>query len=250
MYFFFHFLSLLVLFLRRVVFGGVLRRDKSKSHKEYNDTKQVHDTFDSPYQQNILMGLYKGKLTKMTYRQAREVSLRPLYKMIEDRLKKQKKLKVIEIGCGAGFNLILLHRKFGDRLQLYGMDYAGRRVQRAKEQLGGHANLHTGSITEQTKYGENEFDIVFSSHCLEQIPHYLPCAIREMARITKKDIMLMEPAFSLANPAQKLYLIVSDFVTVMKEVLEESDLKLRSIHPNAVSPNPLNKSGVFILEKA
>lgn len=90
--------------------------------------------------------------------------------------------KVLDIGCGKGFQLAELHTVMPE-LQLYGIDISTYALEHAHESV--RAGLCLGNAT-QLPWPDNYFDYVFSITTLHNLYNYeLDKALREMERVGK-----------------------------------------------------------------
>jgi ubiquinone/menaquinone biosynthesis C-methylase UbiE len=92
---------------------------------------------------------------------------------------------VLEIGCGVGAQLRLLHRRYPD-LRLTGVDISDHQIQRArlllsKELSQGQLELHT-SRGDELPFADGSFDGVYICWLLEHVPDPL-AVIREARRV-------------------------------------------------------------------
>ncbi|MEM6692965.1 MAG: class I SAM-dependent methyltransferase, partial [Planctomycetota bacterium] len=88
--------------------------------------------------------------------------------------------KALDVGCGLGFFSEALHRRGVDVLA---SDLGSNLVQRTKERVGCEAVV-ADALSLSKEMGENQFDIVISSECIEHTPDP-GLAISEMAKVLK-----------------------------------------------------------------
>lgn len=104
---------------------------------------------------------------------------------------------------------------FGKEKQYYGMDLSLNRLIHGREEI---RKMGVSSVelckadAVSLPYPDNCFDIVFTSHCLEQIPYNYKKVIDEMVRVSKRTVVLFEPTYELDNFAQKVYMRATDYV--------------------------------------
>lgn len=131
----------------------------------------------------------------------------PLFRYIENkRIKKLIELaeikdidKVLEVGCGAGHILERIPKG-----KLYGIDISDIQIKRAKERLGGKAELKK-SPGEQIPYEDKFFDKILCSEVIEHVLGPIPL-LKEMKRVLKDDgiLSLSIPNEHLINSTKKL----------------------------------------------
>jgi len=101
--------------------------------------------------------------------------------------KKNKVKKVLDLGCGAGRNLLFLASK---GINVYGIDYAPEGIELIKENLKKFkldANLKIGNFFDPLPYSNEFFDAII---CLQSLQHgnekQILKAIKEIERILRK----------------------------------------------------------------
>jgi len=92
--------------------------------------------------------------------------------------------KILDVGCGKGFQLYEL-TQLCPGVEAYGIDVSAYAIGNAKEEVKGR--LQVGSAT-SLPYADGEFDFVFSINTLHNLHCYdLDKALREIERVGKKN---------------------------------------------------------------
>ena len=104
----------------------------------------------------------------------------------------------LELGCGAGRNLLHIAMKYPN-VNIYGVDINSNAIDCATKQLAIYnPELKCGSIYELSGYPDSSIDIVYTAGVLMHIPHdKAKSVIAEMHRIAKKAVI----HFELHGPA-------------------------------------------------
>lgn len=80
---------------------------------------------------------------------------------------------VLDIGCGAGFDLFVASRRVGADGQVYGIDMTAAMVEKAKRNLVGaqiaNADVRVGNV-EKLPFADDMFDVVISNGALNLSP--------------------------------------------------------------------------------
>jgi demethylmenaquinone methyltransferase/2-methoxy-6-polyprenyl-1,4-benzoquinol methylase len=100
-------------------------------------------------------------------------------------------MKVLEVGCGTGTNL-MLYRQAG--CCVYGIDRSPSMLEIARTKLGEEAEVQLGDASNMP-YQDDFFDLVMAMFALHEMPGKIrPLVMREMARVTKQEgrILIMD----------------------------------------------------------
>ncbi|MEP7136744.1 MAG: methyltransferase domain-containing protein [Chloroflexota bacterium] len=94
---------------------------------------------------------------------------------------------ILDVGCGTGEVLHLLHKKFGDAVSLHGIDPSDDMLAVARHKLRNAPNAQLGlGIGEQLQFPDASFDWVVSSLTFHHVPLGVKRAtIRESYRVLK-----------------------------------------------------------------
>jgi Methyltransferase domain len=205
------------------------------------------------YENGSTICVLDGKIQRLSYREARDRYCAYLYREIDALLEQQPRLQVLEVGCGNCINLMLLKRRYQDRLELTGMDISGRRIAVAQEVLGPKLEgirFEVRSATEPVPPAEeNQYDLVYSMHCIEQIPFAVLPAVQGMYARARKRVVMIEPVFDFARPAQKLFLIYSDFTRTLLPTVRYLGYKILRAEPLTIESSLKNQSSIIVVEK-
>lgn len=102
-------------------------------------------------------------------------------RQVAPRLPREKRLKVLDCGCGTGAWLSFIHRQLTDHglsdLRLCGFDLSERMVEVARQKLrdlADPADIRSGNALEEKSYafsdGADGFDLVFAYDMIQQLP--------------------------------------------------------------------------------
>lgn len=95
----------------------------------------------------------------------------------------------------------------------------------------------------------DSIDIVYTSHSLEPNRGREKELIEELLRISKKYVVLIEPIYELASDEAKSRMDAHGYVKDLYNAAEECGAKVREYKLLDYAKNPLNPSGLIILEK-
>jgi SAM-dependent methyltransferase len=205
------------------------------------------------YESGSTLCLLNGKITRLTYREARDLYCAYLFREIDALLEQQPRLKVLEVGCGNCINLMLLKQHYQDRLDLTGMDISQRRIAVAQEVFGPKLEgirFEVRSATDPVPPAEEgQYDLVFSMHCIEQIPFGVLPAVQAMYARARRRVVMIEPVFDFARPAQKVFMIYSDFTRTLLPTVKYLGYKILRAEPLTIESSLKNQSSIIVVEK-
>ncbi len=97
-------------------------------------------------------------------------------------------------------------------------------------------------------FPDNSFDIVYTSHCLEQVPHLFVKIVNECSRVAKKYVVLIEPSYELGSEVTKNHIYKKGYVKITSKLLKKLDLSVVFRKKSPVQ-NYINGSEIIILKK-
>ena len=101
---------------------------------------------------------------------------------------------------------------------------------------------------------DDSIDIVYTSHSLEPNGGREKEAIKELLRVARHAVVLIEPIYELASPEAQERMRYHGYIRGLKDVATQlgavlTNYQLLDFTPNPLN-NPLNPSGLLLLEKA
>jgi SAM-dependent methyltransferase len=112
---------------------------------------------------------------------------------------------IVEVGAGELNTLLPVARQLAGRTDsVVALDISEKRlaVGRALD-VDRLITDYVVASADRMPFADRSFDVVFTSHCLEQSPELLKLALREFARVARRHILLAEPAYELAHKVQR-----------------------------------------------
>lgn len=96
---------------------------------------------------------------------------------------------------------------------------------------------------------ENSIDLVYSCHSLEPNGGREKEAIRECLRVARNAVVLVEPSYELANAEARERMERHGYVKGLRQAAESLGARIAAFQLLKEIGNPLNPSGVLVLEK-
>jgi SAM-dependent methyltransferase len=160
---------------------------------------------------------------------------------------------ILEVGIGEGTTLGLLNYFLEEKPEKsYGFDISWSRIKYARKfmkELNVHdVELFTGDLfTYPLK--DNSIDIVYTSHSIEPNGGREEEALKELYRITKDYLILLEPSYDFADEKGKERMQEHGYVTKLYSTAKELGYKVVEHRLFDVSVNPLNPTGLIVIQK-
>ena len=120
-------------------------------------------------------------------------AMREITDAIAARELQQANLRILDAGCGTGFNLA--YYSAGNSRDIYGLDIADAALKHVRKR--GFRKIAQASITD-IPFKSGTFDIVFSFEVVTQTPYEMhDASLREMHRVLKQEghLFIRVPAF-------------------------------------------------------
>jgi ubiquinone/menaquinone biosynthesis C-methylase UbiE/uncharacterized protein YbaR (Trm112 family) len=159
---------------------------------------------------------------------------------------------VLEMGAGELTTLVPMARRLADlHLRFSAVDLSWSRVAHgslfARESGVTIDRVGVGNAL-HLPFADNSFDLVYTSHCLEQIPLDLSRAAAELCRVSKKWVVCMEPSYELGHPAQRRRMREKHYARRLDKVFERLGHRLlrHELLPFDLSPD--NRSALYLVD--
>jgi SAM-dependent methyltransferase len=159
---------------------------------------------------------------------------------------------ILDVGTGEGITLIPALNALGHSFErVLACDISWSRLRFAKDFAARFPEVHV------TWFVANLFriplancavDVVLTAHALEPNGGHEEAALRELIRVCRKYLVLMEPGFEWANEEARARMTHHGYVKGLRETAEKLGCKVLTHAPFSMSLNPLNPSGLLVLE--
>lgn len=113
----------------------------------------------------------------------RDFNLIHLMDIINEQLVMKKKIKILELGCGGGRNLRYLKNRYGDLVNVYGIDLSKKAIEYASKNIDGIFIL--GRTTTDI-FNEKSFDVIIMFDILEHLSNI--SEVEETIKLAQKKL--------------------------------------------------------------
>jgi ubiquinone/menaquinone biosynthesis C-methylase UbiE len=159
---------------------------------------------------------------------------------------------IIEVGVGEATTLgNVLAKLNNEHVTAFGFDISWSRIYYAFKYLSSlevNAKLFVADLF-SIPLGDSSIDIFYTSHALEPNGGREKEAIKELYRVAKKYLVLLEPTNEFADDHGKARMKKHGYVHNMATVIKDLGYELIEYRRFEVIANPLNPTGLYIIKK-
>ena len=160
---------------------------------------------------------------------------------------------VLEAGCGEATTFAgVLARLPVAPARALGFDLSWSRCTEGRAWLaeqGTEAELFVADLF-RIPLADESVEVVYTSHSLEPNGGREVEALRELLRVTRRTLVLVEPAYELADEEARARMRQHGYVRGLREILERLGAKITRHELLGFSINPRNPSGLLVVEKS
>lgn len=159
---------------------------------------------------------------------------------------------ILEVGCGEATTLAgMLKNLKTPPKQAFGFDISWSRCAHGLSWMAENsvfADLFVADIFE-IPLDDSSIDIVYTSHSLEPNGGREEAAIKELMRVARQAVVLVEPLYELADSNAQERMRKHGYVRDLKNTAEALGAKVTDYRLLNYSGNPLNPSGLVLINK-
>ncbi len=229
---------------------GPAHRHGTASRDEYED---YGDREIRNFKAGSCKALVDGRLARIPSEEVRHSYLAPVIETARALTAEiGEPIRILEVGCGNGTNLVILRKALGGSAELSGIDISPSRLEVGRrawgEALEG-VELAAESATDLSRFEDEHFHLVYSVCALEQITYELHDAVSEMSRLASSRVICVEPIPEFGTIEQRLYNIYADQCRTLLPEFDRSGLELERQELIPILHNPLSPVGLLIGRK-
>lgn len=159
---------------------------------------------------------------------------------------------VLEAGVGEATTLCGVLDYLGKKVESYGFDLSWSRVAYAQSWLSQHHHtdtvLCTGNLF-HLPYADNAIDVVYTSHSIEPNGGNEEAILRELYRVARKFLILLEPGYELAGDTAKERMDAHGYCKNLPGYAESLGYEVLEHKLFPLTINPLNPTALTIIRK-
>ncbi len=156
---------------------------------------------------------------------------------------------LLDAGCGELINTILM-KNIMKKTRIYGFDFSLNRLLAGKKffKLNNNDFKFVCATLMDIPFRDKSFDICVTMHAIEPNKGFEEKIVNELARVSTKGMVLVEPDFKNANLSQKKRMKKFGYVQNLESVLKRKKFIFKKI-PMKNFLSEKNKSSIFIVFK-
>ncbi len=160
---------------------------------------------------------------------------------------------LLEAGVGEATTMArVLQAYHQTEIEAHGFDLCWSRIYQGKQWLAREGlprvALCTASLA-RIPFADNAFDVVYTSHSIEPNGGRESEILGELYRVASRYLMLLEPAYELATPEAQARMTQHGYCRDLCGYAERLGMKVIAYRLFPVVRNPLNPTGLIIIEK-
>jgi len=160
---------------------------------------------------------------------------------------------LLEAGVGEATTLARVLQSYGsDQIEVHGFDLCWSRIHRARGWLVHEGLLEVTLSTASLRripYADNSFDVVYTSHSIEPNGGVEAEILAELYRVASRYLILLEPMYELATLEAQARMAQHGYCRDLRGHAERMGLNVVAYELFPFIRNPLNPTGLLIVEK-
>ena len=159
---------------------------------------------------------------------------------------------VMEAGVGEATTLAGVLKHLDIPVLAHGFDISWSRVAHARKWLNRNGLENTRLCTAELQnipMADSSVDVVYTSHSMEPNGGAEEEILRELYRVARKYLILLEPAYDLAGEEARARMRRLGYCTKIRETIQRLEWNVLAHELFSHSVNPLNPTALTIIEK-
>ena len=158
---------------------------------------------------------------------------------------------LLDAGVGEGSTLIPILAEFGKPLDVLAFDISWSRLSWATENAFNNGMTINFAVADllSIPLADASVDYILTVHALEPNGGQETKILKELSRVVRRFVFLVEPDWDIASPEQKLRMKSLNYIGSLNFPISNSGLRIVSRSTIKSNSNQLNAASIFILEK-
>jgi ubiquinone/menaquinone biosynthesis C-methylase UbiE/uncharacterized protein YbaR (Trm112 family) len=159
---------------------------------------------------------------------------------------------VLEAGVGEATTFSGVLETLSTETKSYGFDLSWSRLAYARKWLKKSGIFNTSLCTgdlHNIPFTDNAIDVVYTSHSIEPNGGNEEPIIKELFRVTRKFLILLEPAYEMANSEARMRMESHGYCKNLNNICKSLGYKVIEHGLFPFCANPLNPTGITIIKK-
>lgn len=220
--------------------SSILRK---KQNLSFNTREIIEISYD------LQTGSYINALQDKEYEIYKEYYTKKIARIIQSLC---KPTSILEAGVGEATTLSGVVNELDTEVDAYGFDISWSRVMYGKNWLQSHnvknVKLCTGDLF-NIPFLDNSIDVVYTSHSIEPNGGNEEAILKELYRVTKKFLILLEPGYELASSEAKERMDYHGYCKNLKETSVSLGFDVLEHSLLSRSATKLNPTALTIISK-
>jgi len=157
---------------------------------------------------------------------------------------------LLDVGTGEGTSIIPLIKKLNLDIESYALDISWSRLSFAVSNSVKHStslNFAVGDML-NIPMANSSIDVVITIHAIEPNGGKEVEILKELARVSKRRVILIEPDFDNANSEQRSRMQKLSYIGSLIDAISAAGLTIIDKVPLSYNLNPLNCASIYILK--
>lgn len=215
--------------------------------KELNEENNTQEIIEIAY--DMQTGSYSEAMKNPEISENKKLYSNEISKTINNLI--EKPLNILEAGVGEATTLHGVISSSNKGSQYFGFDLSWSRIAYARkwlQDINEKVTLCVGDLF-NIPMQDNSIDIVYTSHSIEPNGGNEEPILKELYRITREYLILLEPGYELSNQEIRDRMERHGYCKNLKEICEKLNYKIirHELFPHTA--NPLNPTAITIIEK-